>query len=116
MAFQDARLRLEHILQAVDAIREFTKGKTLNEYCVEAITRDAVERNIERISEASRRGPDDVKLRTPEIPWRLIAGIGDILRHDYDGVDDAAIWNLVQNDLEPLRAAAERLLVELDQP
>lgn len=48
--------------------------------------RDAIERNIERISEASRRLPDDLKAGYPSIPWRDIAGIGNVLRHGYDAV------------------------------
>jgi uncharacterized protein with HEPN domain len=76
--------------------------------------RDAVERNIERISEASRHIPRSVKAKHPEIPWRKIAGIGNILRHAYPIVDDSLVWEVVVRDLPPLRAAVEQMLAEVD--
>jgi len=54
---------------------------------------------------------EDARLRIEHM-GREIAGIGNILRHDYDGVDDSVIWNLVRNDLEPLRTALQALLGE----
>jgi uncharacterized protein with HEPN domain len=76
--------------------------------------RDAVERNIERISEASRHIPRSVKAKHPEIPWRKIAGIGNILRHAYPIVDDSLVWEVVVRDLPPLRATVEQMLAEVD--
>jgi len=69
--------------------------------------RDAVERGIEIISEASRHLPEDLKAEHPEVPWRSAAGIGNIIRHGYDVVDDQAIWNTIEQSLPPLRAAVE---------
>jgi uncharacterized protein with HEPN domain len=72
--------------------------------------RDAVERNLERISEASRHIPKDLKAGHPEIPWQKVAGIGNILRHAYPIVDDSVIWEVVVRELPPLKAAAEQML------
>ena len=69
--------------------------------------RDAVERGIEIISEASRHLPEDLKAEHPEVSWRNAAGIGNIIRHGYDVVDDQAIWNTIEQSLPPLRAAVE---------
>jgi uncharacterized protein with HEPN domain len=57
------------------------------------LSRRAVERCIEIVSEASRRLPPDLKDRQPAIAWPTTAGIGDVLRHDYDVVNDATIWH-----------------------
>ena len=48
-----------------------------------------IERNIARISEAARFVPNDVRAKYPAVPWRRIVGIGSVIRHDYDEVDDA---------------------------
>jgi len=69
-----------------------------------------VERCIEIVSEASRRLPPDLKDRHPAIPWQKIAGIGNVLRHDYDVVNDATIWHTATIDLLPLKAAVATLL------
>lgn len=112
MPFEDAPLRIEHMLEAIAAIQSYTRGKPFDAYRADRMLQDAVERNIERLSEASRHVPEALKRLAPAVPWREIAGIGNILRHDYDGVDDAVIWNLVRNDLEALRTALQALLSE----
>jgi uncharacterized protein with HEPN domain len=61
-----------------------------------------VERGIEIISEASRRLPDDLKDRNRDIPWRKVAGIGNVIRHDYERVARDVLWKLVRDDLPAL--------------
>jgi uncharacterized protein with HEPN domain len=62
------------------------------------------ERCIEIVSEATRHIPDDIKRQYPGIPWRQIAGIGNVLRHDYDLVDDRIIWEVATIHFPALRA------------
>jgi uncharacterized protein with HEPN domain len=102
--------RLEDILEAISVIAEYTAGKTFDDYAAERMLRDAVERNVERISEASRHIPKGLKAKHPEIPWRKVAGIGNILRHAYPIVDDSVVWEVVARDLPLLKAATERML------
>ena len=64
------------------------------------------------ISEASRHIPDDLKALAPGIPWRQIAAIGNLLRHDYQRADMMATWNIVKEHLPPLAIAIEQLIVE----
>jgi len=61
-----------------------------------------VQRGLEIISEASRRLPEDLKNRHPEIPWKKVAGIGNVLRHDYTNVAAPILWALVRTDLPEL--------------
>ena len=68
-----------------------------------------VERNVEIISEASRRLPDDAKVAEPEGPWREIAGIGNILRHDYGTVRPDVLWGIRTQRLTALKNAMQRL-------
>jgi uncharacterized protein with HEPN domain len=72
-----------------------------------------VERGIEIISEASRRLPDEIKARYPDIPWRKVAGIGNVMRHDYDSVAAPVLWALVRHDLAPLEAACRAELAAI---
>ena len=70
-----------------------------------------VERGVEIISEASRHLPDDLKARNPEIPWQKVAGIGNILRHNYESIAAPVLWKLVQADLPALKKACRYDLV-----
>jgi uncharacterized protein with HEPN domain len=112
----DPRLYLTDILQAIGGIREAIAGIDFHAYTRRRPTRRAVEREIEIISEASRRVPDDLKATEPGVPWRDIAGIGNILRHDYQQVSDPAVWNVIAVHLEPPEQAVRRMLARLHPP
>ena len=71
---------------------------------------NAVERCLERISEASRRLPQEARTTQPHIPWRKVADIGNVLRHEYDDVADAEVWRIVVDDLPALRSAVQSML------
>lgn len=107
--------RLAHIADAIDSIARFTRGKTEAEFSADPMLRDAVERNLERLSEASRHVPDDLKALRPDIPWRQIADLGNALRHAYDRIATPRIWAIVVDDLAPLRASVETLLGAVDR-
>lgn len=102
--------RLVDILDAIDGIKQAVGGLSLDEYRQNRMLRRAVERELEIVSEASRHVPDDLKAGEPGIPWREIAGIGNVLRHDYQRVADDVVWNVVEGHLDPLRQAILRLL------
>jgi uncharacterized protein with HEPN domain/predicted nucleotidyltransferase len=91
------RLRLHDILEAVEGIESTVLGMTFAEYQQSWQVRRAVERGVEIISEASRHVPDELKQRYPHIYWREIAGIGNLLRHEYGRIDDRIMWRVVQN-------------------
>jgi uncharacterized protein with HEPN domain len=76
----------------------------------------AVTRCLEIISEASRRLPDDLKVRHPSIAWRDMAGAGNIYRHDYEDVAAQHVWDTLQIDLPPLLAVITQELATLDPP
>lgn len=102
--------RLDDILAAIEDIEGFTAGKSFDDYMAEPMMRRAVERSVEIVSEASRHLLDDLKSLHPQIPWRSIGGVGNVLRHAYKVVDDAEMWDVIARDLAPLKAAIERML------
>jgi uncharacterized protein with HEPN domain len=67
------------------------------------------ERNVEIISEASHRLPDDAKAAEPDVPWREISGIGNILRHNHGIVRPDILWGIRARRLTTLKRAMERL-------
>ncbi len=105
--------RLDHILEAIAAIESYIAGKDFKAYRTDRILHDAVERNLERLSEAARYIPDELKAEHPEIPWAQVIGLGNVLRHAYEGVDDRTIWDTVVAGLPPLKSVVERMIGEI---
>jgi len=77
---------LVDMLDAVRRIEKYTKGLDAAAFRRDDLRRDAVERCIEIISEASRRLPRELKDRYSDIPWSEVATVGIIFRHEYDAV------------------------------
>ena len=76
---------------------------------------DAVIRNLEVIGEASRRVGAEYQAAHPEIPWCEMAGLRNILIHDYESVNLEKIWQVVEKELPSVKGALEKILPPLDQ-
>jgi uncharacterized protein with HEPN domain len=98
--------RLTDIVEAIAHIRSELAGVPLAAFEGDWRKRWLVERGVEIISEASRRLPVALKARHPEIPWRKVAGIGNILRHEYERIAPDVLWRLAQEDLPALEGSA----------
>src|SRR5437899_2595909 len=94
--------RLTDIIEAVELIRGEIAGVTFQNLETDKRKRWLVERGIEIISEASRHLSDELKARHPEIPWSKVAGIGNVLRHEYERVAHDVLWRVARDDLPPL--------------
>jgi uncharacterized protein with HEPN domain len=102
---RSVRLRLNDILRAIDGAAATISGVDFETFRSVYHMPRTVERCIEIVSEATRHLPEEIKARYPDIPWRQIAGIGNVLRHDYDLVDDYVIWEVATVHFPRLRAA-----------
>ncbi|HVW58161.1 MAG TPA: HepT-like ribonuclease domain-containing protein [Rhizobiaceae bacterium] len=94
--------RFLDILEAIDAIRSILAGETFEAFRGDRLKRPAVERYLEIISEASRHIPDAVKSGHGGVPWQKIAGLGNILRHDYPDTNPSILWDIYKNHLTQL--------------
>ena len=101
--------RLDHILAEIDLIRSFV-AHSGGGHVGDRMLRRAVERSLEIISEASRHIPAELRSAHPDIPWRSVADIGNVLRHGYDQIADHRIWAVVEQHLEPLERAVRAML------
>ena len=95
--------------------QQFVQGLTFDVFKASRLHFYATTRAIEIISEASRRLPDDLRARHPDLPWRAIRDVGNYYRHAYDNVVEDRVWRTVQGDLTPLLEAVSREIAALDE-
>jgi uncharacterized protein with HEPN domain len=100
--------RIDDMLEAIDGIRRATADKSFEEFQRDWLLRKGTERGIEIISEASCHLPEDLKAMHPYPRWRHVAGIGNILRHEYHRVEDKIVWTAVQMSCPVSRSALKR--------
>lgn len=105
-----AGVSLRDILHHIDLALQFVTGLDSAAFRTDTRTIYAVTRCLEIISEASRRLPTALKDRHPTIPWKRMAGAGNVYRHDYEDVAPHFVWETVQRDLPALRAVIEQEL------
>lgn len=111
---KDPRIYLAQILERIVRIEDFTcVGK--KSFLDNPLIQDAVIRNLEVIGEASRRVGAEYQVAHPEIPWREMSGLRNILIHDYESVNLEKIWQVIEKELPSVRGTLEKILPPLDQ-
>jgi len=105
---RDLRLYVEDVWESIVAIEEYTRGVSKPEFEDDRKLQDAVARRLETIGEAVKHLPDDFRLLYPDVPWKQIAGLRDVLIHEYFNVRIMRVWYVVANDLPALKQAIAR--------
>ncbi|WP_244601212.1 MULTISPECIES: HepT-like ribonuclease domain-containing protein [Rhodopseudomonas] len=107
--------RLGHIETELRNIRDVLSDRDFADFESDRLVLAGVERFLERISEASRHLPDELKATEPSINWRRLADLGNWLRHAYHATDARLLWEMIQRDLEPLQQFVSRARKESDR-
>jgi uncharacterized protein with HEPN domain len=107
---KDPRIFLQHILESIEQLEDYTFDVLESEFMESLETQDAVLRRLEVIGEAVKNIPDEFKKNHPNIPWRKIAGMRDTVIHEYFNVDLPLVWSTVKEDIPKLREQVKELL------
>ena len=91
--------RLEHILQAIERIRRYTKGKTFDDFIADDMMYYAVVKNIEILGEASNMLTEEFREAHPNTPWKQVNGMRNYIVHEYFQVDNNVVWDVITTDL-----------------
>jgi len=101
---------LQDILESIQQIEEYLDGINENEFYQNSEKQDAVLRRLEIIGEAVKHISDDIRNEYDQIPWRKIAGMRDIIIHEYFGVTLSMIWVVTQRDLPDLKSKIKDII------
>lgn len=108
-------LRLLHIRDEIDGIASALQGVSFAAYQDDYTLRRAAERALQIISEAAKALPSELLARYPEAPWSAIIGIGNVLRHEYQHIDDKRLWEVLDVHLPKLRPVIIRMIAEFQK-
>ena len=106
---KEDRLYIGHMLDCIARIQAYTT-RGYAAFVADTMIQDAVMRNLEIIGEATKQVSTATRHRFPDVPWRRIAGMRDLLIHGYMGVDIDEVWNVVANDLADLKVQLLHIL------
>lgn len=110
MSERDWVLFLHDISECSNKIMRYSKGLGREEFLADSKTFDAVVRNLAIIGEAAKKIPAEFRRSHPEIEWKKVTGLRDIVVHDYFGIDDDIIWDVVSSKIPQLQLAIALIL------
>jgi uncharacterized protein with HEPN domain len=112
---RDIRDYLQDILEAITDIEEFVANMTYEEFVKDRKTLNAAVRSIEIIGEASKKLPDSLKSKYPDLPWKEITGMRDKLIHAYFGMDTETIWQTIKYNIPGLKQTIQKIKKEQER-
>ena len=100
---------IEHILSGINSIQEYIAGLNLDTFLEDNKTQDAVVRQFEIIGEATKRISANFRDNHPDIPWSEMAGMRDVLIHDYIDVNFEIVWKTATVNIPIIKEAILKL-------
>jgi uncharacterized protein with HEPN domain len=101
------KVYIEHILECIDKINQYTNNEK-ERFISDELIQDGVLRRLQTMSESTQRLSEDLKQTTTDIDWRALSGFRNVLVHDYlNGIDLNRIWDIVDNYLPELKKAVK---------
>mgnify|MGYP001439511497 CR=1 FL=1 len=107
---KDPKIFLKHILENIEKIENGINGMTEVKFSKDVDVQDATLRRLEVIGEAVRNLPDSFRKKHSKIPWKKIAGMRDVLIHEYFSVDMELVWKIANDDVSKLKKQITKLL------
>lgn len=95
---------IDDILECIERIEQYSEGLAENDFILNIEKQDAILRRLEIIGEAAKNIPEIVRKNYPEVPWRKIAGLRDVVVHAYFGIKPDRIWKIVKQDIPILKS------------
>lgn len=109
---KDYYVFLDDMLVAIDKIKKYVDSLSYDSFSADEMRIDAVLRNLEVIGEAAGNIPIEIREMYPQIQWKKIVGLRNIIIHEYFGVDMDIVWDIIKNNLDDLRNHVQKALLE----
>ena len=106
---KDDSIYIDHILNNINRILDYISGKDHEAFEADLVIQDAVVRQLEVIGEATKRVSKELRSKHIDIPWSDMAGMRDVLIHDYIDVDLGVVWKTASEDIPNLKALISKL-------
>jgi uncharacterized protein with HEPN domain len=107
---RDVNVYIEDIFESLNRVKEYSEGVSREEFFSDHQLQDAIIRRFEIVGEATKQVPDETRDKYPDLPWREMAGLRDVLIHQYSRVSMKRIWNIIENDLDDLIARFSKVV------
>lgn len=111
---RDWTLFLDDMIDACSGVVEFTRGLQPEAFVADRRTWLATIRLVEVIGEAAKSIPEDVRASHPDVGWKALIGMRNVLAHAYFSVDDDILWDVVSAEVPALLDALEAIRAALD--
>ena len=112
---KDITVFLKHIIESTELIEKYLDKKSLKDFLASSQAQDSVIRRLEIIGEAVKNIPEDFRKSYPDLPWRKIAGLRDILIHQYFGIDLELTWEAAKQNMPELKTEIKNVLNKINK-
>lgn len=112
---KDYEIYVEDMLESIELIFNYTHDKSEVQFSKDSELQDAVVRRLGIIGEAASRLSKEIRDKATGIPWKSVIGLRNIIIHEYSNVSLGKVWDVIQNDLPPLKSNLQQLILLLKE-